>query len=481
MMQNAELKKKTQAKFIFKKLLLILLVLILIIVTATVMLYIYSKTAKTTRDDIAAIVSETVPAAERYSFDASSLRMEMILNKQDIWYLLKEAGIEKILGDINDYLKDNGFTLQSYGMDITDKGIQISAELTRGDFLRLPLKFLTNTSVNRGTLTLSLSNVYLGSIRLPLEILPLNRLASGFGIDSGFSLAEYKYDVDLSNWDLLPMLNNIDFKDNRMIMVYTLDESLFAPAISFSGHFLDWYAGEYLDCIGALREYREGGATGERFKGLVENFSSNPESFSGFIAETLAVSSDSVSEEYMNKNRPWLAYFMPEITDKRIDDMHDSLYNLCAERSTRFGNLLDNLQASYNSRKFGIDKRGITYNNKLFDLKSYLGNDWAKYSGWLDNSAFRPVLLGVSNALNDKTPALWKITDSRDYIDNVDTLDIKLPLGFIVKMRDGTPVLKFNKVIKLDRGTVTSNETIVLDNAQYESMIKNPLVPIWRK
>ena len=170
---------------------------------------------------------------------------------------------------------------------------------------------------------------------------------------------------------------------------------------------------------------------------------------------------------------------MPEVTDKRIDDLHDSLYNLCAERSALFDGLLDNLQSSYNSRKFGIDKRGLTYNNEPFDLKSYLGDDWAKYSDWLDDSSFRPVLIGVSNALKDNTPALREITDSDVYIDNVDTPDQKLPLGFIVKMKDGTPVLKYYKAF-IDRETIISNETVVLDDAQYESMMKNPLVPIWR-
>ena len=276
MTQNAELKKRSPKKSIFKKLLLILLVLILIIITATVTLYIYSKTAETTKDDVAAFVSsETVPAAERYSFNASSLKMEMSLNKHDLWCLLKEAGVEQILGDITDDLENSGFTLQSYGMDITDKGILISTELTYGDLLRLPLKLLTNTSVNDGTLTLSLSNVYLGSIRLPLEILPLDRLASGFGVDPGFSIADCKYDVDLSDWGLLSMLTNINYENTRMVMVYKLDELLFAPSVGFSGNWLNWYAEECTDCIEVLREYQEGGAVGERFKGLVENFSSN--------------------------------------------------------------------------------------------------------------------------------------------------------------------------------------------------------------
>lgn len=481
-MQNVEVKKKNKAKSIFKKLMLTLLVLVLLIVTATVMLYVYTRNAKTTIDDISAIVSsKPMPAAERYSFDASSLKMEMRLNKQDIWYLLKEVGIEETLGDINNDLKNNGFTLKSYGMDITDKGILISAELNYGDFLRLPLKLLTNASVNNGTITLSLSQVYLGSIKLPLGILPLDRLASGFGMGSDFSLTEYKYDVNKSDLDLLKMLTSISFEDKRMVMAFKLDESLFGHAESFSGRFVDWFADECPDCIGVLREYSEGGSLGEKFKELVKGFSTNPEKFSDFIAETLAVCSESVSEEYMYRNKQWLAYFMPDITSKRIADLHDSLYNICSERYTLFDNLLDNLQASYNSRKLGIDKRGVTYNNKPFELSSYLGDNWAKYSGWLDASSFRPVLVGTSNASKERAPVLRKITDSRDYIDNLDSLDKKLPMGFIVRMKDGTPVLKYNMDIDLGGGSTTiSNETVVLDNAQYESMMKNPLVPVWK-
>ena len=482
MTQNAELMKKPREKSIFKKLLLIILVLFLIIITATAVLYIYSKTAKTTRDDVSAFIStETMPAAERFSFDASSLKMEISIDKSDLWWLFKEIDKEDIMGEIADDLKSNGFTLQSYGLDITDKGILISTELTYGDFLRLPLKLLMNTSVNNGTLTISPSRVYLGKIRLPLEKFPLNRLASGFGMGSDFSLDDYKFDIALSDWDLLPMFTNIYFKGNRMVMVFNLDESLFSHSVSAFGDNLDWYADECTDCLEVLREYSEKGALGERFTRLVENFSSKPESFSGFIAETLAVSSESASKKYLDKNEPWLSRFMSEITDKSISDLHASLYNLCAERSSLFISLLDTLQASYNSREFGIDEKGFTYKSKPFDLESYLGGDWDQYSGWLDASSFRPVLIGAKNAYDAKTPLLRKITDSRDYIDYVDTLDGKFPIGFIVKMKDGTPVLKYYSVFIVENEKIKiTNRTVVLDNAEYESMRNNPLVPVWR-
>lgn len=482
MTQIAELEKKPGEKSLFKKLLLIVLILILLIIAATAALYIYSRTAKTTRDDVAAIIStEAMPAAERFSFDASSLKMEISIDKADLWWLLEEINKEDIMEEFAGNLEDSGFTLKSYGLDITDKGILISAELTYGDFLRLPLKLLTNTSVNNGTLTISPSGVYLGKIRLPLEKLPFNRLASGLGMDPDFSLDDYKYDIALSDWDLLPMLTNIYFKDNRMVMAYTLDESLFSPSVSAFGDNLDWYAQECTDCIEVLREYCEKGALGERFTRLVENFGSNPGSFSGFIAETLAVSSESASKAYMDKNGPWLARFMPEVTGKRVNDLHASLYKLCAERSSLFEGLLDTLQASYNSLDFGIDERGVTYNNKPFDLESYLGGDWDKYSGWLDPSSFRPVLIGSVNAYDAKTPLLRKITGSRDYIDNADTLNGKFPMGFIVKMKDGTPVLKYYSVtVEKNEKIKITNRTVILDNAEYESMRNNPRVPVWK-
>lgn len=482
MTQNAELGKKSGKRSLFKKILFVILCLILIIITATAALYIYSKTAKTTRDDVAAIVSsEGMPAAQRYSFDAASLKMEISIDKSDLWWLFKEIDEEDIIGEIADDLESSGFTLKSYGMDITGKGILISTELTYGNFLRLPLKLLANASADNGTLTISPSGVYLGKIRLPVEKLPLDRLASGFGMDSGFSLDGYKFDIDLSDLGLLSMLTGIYFEDSRMVMEYNLDESLFSHSISAFGNNLDWYADQCTDSIEVLREYCEGGALGERFTRLVQGFSSNPDSFSGFIAETLAVASESASEEYLDKNAAWLARFMPEITGKSISEQHSSLYNLCAERSTLFDSLLDTLLTSYNSREFGIDKSGVTYNKKPFDLQSYLGADWNKYSGWLDATSFRLVLIGSRNAYDDKTPFLRKITGSRDYIDKVDTLDTKLPMGFIVKMKDGTPVLKYFSVTVAEREKIEiTNRTVILDNAKYESMRNNTLVPVWR-
>ena len=481
MTQIAELGRKPKEKSILKKVLLIVLALILLIIAAAAALYIYSRTAATTRDDVAAIISaDAMPAAERFSFDASSLKMEIGIDKPDLWWLINEIDQENIIEEITGNLEGTGFTLKSYGLDITGKGILISAELTYGDFLRLPLKLLANASVNDGTLTLSPSGVYLGKIRLPLEILPLDRLASGLGADQGFSLDNYKYDIALSGWDLLPMLTDIYFKDNRMVMVYTLDESLFSHSVSAFGDNLDWYAQECTDCIEVLREYSDEGALGERFKRLVEGFASNPESFSDFMTETLAVSSESAAKEYMDKNEPWLVRFLPEITAKGVNDLHASLYNVCAERSALFDGLLDTLQASYNSLDFGIDGKGVTYNNKPFDLESYLGNGWDKYSGWLDASSFRPVLIGSVNAYDAKTPLLRKITGSRDYIDKVDTLNKKVPMGFIVKMKDGTPVLKYYSVTIGDNEKIKIvNRTVVLDNAGYESMKNNPLVPVW--
>jgi hypothetical protein len=474
--------KKTGKKSMLKKQLLVILVLILVIITATAALFIYSRTAKTTNDDIAAIIStKTMPAAERYSFDASSLKMEISIDKSDLWWLIKEADKEDIMGQIANDLESNGFTLQSYGLDITGEGVLISVELTYGDFLRLPLKLLTDTSLNNGTLTISPSSVYLGKIRLPLEKFPLNRLASGFGMNPGFSFDDYKYDIAMSDWDLMSMLTNIYFKDNHMIMVYNLDDSLFSHSVSAFGDNLSWYADECTDCIEVLREYRKEGAIGERFTRLVESFSSNPDNLSGFIAQTLAVSTKPVSKAYLDKNELWLVRFMPEINDKCVSDLNASLYNLCSERSSLFHSLLDTLQASYNSRKFGIDERGFTYNNKPFDLKSYLGDGWDQYSGWLDASSFRPVLIGTINAYDVKTPLLQKITDSRGYIDYVDTLDEKYPIGFIVKMKDGTPLLKYYSVSLVEDGkTKIIDKTVVLDSAQYESMRNNPLVPVWR-
>ena len=482
MTQIAELGRKPKEKSILKKVLLVVLALILLVIAAAAALYIYSRTAATTRDDVAAIISaDAMPAAERFSFDASSLKMEIGINKSDLWWLINEIDKENIMEEIADNLEGTGFTLKSYGLDITDKGILISAELTYGDFLRLPLKLLANTSVNNGTLTLSPVGVYLGKIRLPVEMLPLDRLASGMGENHGISLDDYKYDIPLSGWDLLPMLTDITFKDNRMVMVYTLDESLFSHSVSAFGDNLDWYAQECTDCIEVLREYSEKGALGERFTKLVEGFASNPESFSGFMTETLAVSSESAAKEYMDKNEPWLVRFLPEITAKGVSDLHASLYNVCAERALLFDGLLDTLQTSYNSVDFGIDERGVTYNDKPFDLKSYLGASWDKYSGWLDASSFRPVLIGSVNAYNAKTPLLRKITGSRDYIDKADTLNGKYPMGFIVRMKDGTPVLKYSSVtIGANEKIKIVNRTVVLDSAGYESMKNNPLVPVWK-
>ncbi len=482
MTQNTELKKKSTVKSIFKKLLFIILVLVLIVIAASTALYIYSKNAKTTSDDVAAIISaEPMPASERYSFDASTLKMELSIDKSDLWWLLKEIENEDIIGEITSDLESNGLTLQSYGLDITPKGILISTEITYGDFLRLPLKLSTNTTCNNGTLTISPAGVYLGKIWLPLDKFPFNRLASVYGIDHDFDFDDYTYEIVLSDWDMLPMLTDIYFEDIRMVMVYNLDESLFPHSISAYGDNLDWFAEECTDCIEVLSEYCEEGALGERFTRLVENFSSNPGSFSGFIAETLAVSYESASKKYLDKNKPWLVRFMPEITEKNVSALHASLYKICAERFSLFDSLLDTLQASYNSREFGIDERGVTYNNKPFNLESYLGDDWDQYSGWLDASSFRPVLIGTKSAYDAKTPLLRKITDSREYMDYVDTLEGKFPMGFIVKMRDGTPVLKYYNVTIIKKEKLQlSNRTVVLDNTKYESMMNDALVPVWR-
>jgi hypothetical protein len=483
MTQYTELGKKSGGRSIFKKLLCSILGIIFVIIVAAASLYIYLRIAKTTEDNVAAISSaETMPASERYSFDASSLKMEISIDKSDLWWLLEQFNYEDTIAELTDNLKLNGFTLQSYGLDITNKGVFISAEITYGNSLRIPLKILMNTTFKDGTLIISPARLYLGKIGLYLEKFPLNRLVAGSGIDPDFHLDEYTFKIPLSDWNLMTMLTDIYFKDSRMVMVYKLDESLFSISKSAYRRDLDRFASEYTNCIEVLREYSTKGALGERFASLVKEFGSNPDSFPDFIAESLALSNESDSKEYLNKNGPWLARFMPEITEKSVSDSHASLYKLCEERSSLFNKLLDTLLASYNSLEFGIDERGLTYNDKPFDLESFMGDEWKQYSSWLDTSSFRPVLVDSINVDDTKTPLLSKITNSMKYFDNVASLNRKIPLGFIVKMQDGTPVLKYLSVAiagKEDKA-VTIHQEVVLDNAEFESMIKNSLMPVWR-
>lgn len=331
MTENAEVKLDPKGKPLFKKLLLIIPILFLIVITAATVLYIYTRMAKTTRDDVASIIStQAMTSAERFTFDAASLKMEMSLDKSDLWWLLKEIDKDDMIGRISGDMEDTGFNLKSYGLDINDNGVLISAEITYGNFLRLPLKLLASTSVNNDTLTISPSGVYLGKIKLPIKLLPLDSLASVFGMDSVFSLDDLKFEIPLSDLKLVSTLSDIYYKDKRIIMVHKLDDSLFSHSISAFGDNLDWYAEECTDCIEVLREYSDKGTTGERFYRLAEDFSNNPGSFSGFIAETLAVCSESAALEYVEENKLWLARTMPEITEKRVSDLHTTLYNLCS-------------------------------------------------------------------------------------------------------------------------------------------------------
>lgn len=377
-------------------------------------------------------------------------------------------------------MESSSITLQSYGMDITDKGIFISAELIYGDHLRLPLKLLIETTFHDSTLTIAPSRIYLGKIRLPIEKYPFSRLAEKSGMDPNSILNSFKYDIVLSDWSLLPTITDIYFRDNRMVLVYKLDESLLFNSVNTFSNNIDWYAGEFNDCIEVLREYHDEGVLGERFTKLIEKFSSDPGSFSGFISESLAISSKSASKEYLDEKGPWFVRFMPEINQKKISDMHDALYNLCAERTTLFSSLMDKLQTSYNSNKLKIDERGFIYNDKPFNLENYLGANWDKYSAWLDASSFRPVLIGALNAYALKTPILKKITGSMDFVDKAADSNGKYPIGFIVKMKDGTPILKYyGTTVRNDESTEVVNRTVILDKAKYESMKNNPLVPVW--
>lgn len=477
MTQYAELEKKSIGRSILRKLFCSILVLILVIIVAAAAVYIYLKTARTTEDDIASITStETMSASERYSFDASSLKMEMNIDKSDLWWLLEEYDYEDTLAEVSDNLKSYGFTLQSYGLDITGRGILISAEITYGNFLRFPLKILTNTTFSDGTLIIVPAGLYLGKIGLPLEKFPLNRLMAGFDFD------EYAVKIPLSDSDLMSTVTNIYLKNSHMVMVYKLDESLFISAVNSYKRDLSWFSGGCTNCIEVLSEYIGKGALGERFTSLVMGFASDPGSFPDFIAEVLAVSNKSVAEEYLKRNESLLVRFMPEITQKSVIDSHASLYKLCDERSVLFDKLLDTLAASYNSLEFGIDEKGLTYNNKPFDLESFMGDDWGQYSSWLNASSFRPVLIDSISDDDTKTAYLRKITNSIKYFDNVDSLNKKLPIGFIVKMQDGTPVICFFDVVLKGDGSkaVTVHLAIVLDNAEYESMMKNSLIPVWR-
>lgn len=484
MTQNTELVKKSGKSSIFKKLLYSILILLLVIIVIAASLFIYIKTAKTTRDDISLITSaETMSTSERYSFDASSLKMEMNIDKSDLWWLLKVSGYEDKIAELTDNLKTKGLTLKSYGLDITDKGILISAEITYGNFLRLPLKMLTNTAFKDGTLTISPVRLYLGKMALSPEKFPLNQLISGFGIDSEFDLKKYTYNISLPDYDLMSMLTDIYFKDSQMIMVHKLNESLFSSSINDYNEDLSRFAGECTNSIEVLREYSKQGAVGERFTNLVKEFASNPESFPDFITQTLAVAQEPKAKEYLKNNEQWLSRFMPEVTEKSVSDLHVSLYKLYEERSSLFDKLLDKLVTSYNSLQFGIDDKGLTYKIKPFDLKSFMGNEWEKYSSWLDESSFRPVLIDSVSAYHAKTPVLNKITNSIKYLDNVASLNKKYPIGFIAKMQGIAPVINYLDMVSPGSGdkVVIIKHKVALDDSEYEAMMKNPLVPVWKE
>ncbi len=87
------------------------------------------------------------------------------------------------------------------------------------------------------------------------------------------------------------------------------------------------------------------------------------------------------------------------------------------------------------------------------------------------------------SAYHAKTPVLNKITNSIKYLDNVASLNKKYPIGFIAKMQGIAPVINYLDMVSPGSGdkVVIIKHKVALDDSEYEAMMKNPLVPVWKE
>ena len=457
---------------------IILLVIVLIVGGFAAFLFIGMNRMDLVADDPAALAAESpMDVSERLSFDPIYSSVSINFNKGDIyWYLDKYLGVP-IDSLIAEALQGYPVTLNSYGLNPseTDPTLDISANYKN---IKLAAKVELELSCDDSHIYIKPSAVRLGKIRVPVSL-----IAEKFAFNESDLLVSFDYEHCMMTETTDILWTDTGFRMTGAFDSALLDASMRSQYGNSIIH-MRILQSDYLEYAKIATAYLDDEATG--LQTMLEILQGNPGLYPEIIKQLLVCG----KANQMNKFTPEKAncgfYYRinPGYDTGHYADENAAEHSQLSGRIELLVDLVEKIAKDYEKSRFKMNDSGFTYNGKAFDLETYLGKSWNKYSEFLSKD---DVMLGVadySGAHNSRNPLLKKLASSDTIFSEVPDLGEEYPIIVIVKGQDGSHFAAYCSLNnRVQQGEIIKTYEYYINEmnpSEFDKITADGKIPIWK-
>ena len=464
-------RKKKQRKKRIKTALLIVLAVILVIVAAFAGFLLYLQKCGTEYDNITECVqSQPMDFTQRYAFSSADKTMSVRLDKNDLWWLLYQAGAIEKLEKMDTALADKNIRLSGMGISADNNALTANVELTCFGSVRIPLSADCGVSVDDTDITVFVKSIKLGNG----WGLPMNFVCNRFDVEPS------ALNVKISR-SIHPFLNDLTqftIADGCVVITMNATDKLFAEALANADQVKELSKfGIESPAIAAVVEAASG--TGDTaFRTALDSFA-DANAYADFRTSALALGTVDAASAYMSNQdyAPYIQRFLPSLTLEGVTSLNSELYSLSANREQLLETLATNVNTAYikgtigepkpaeETAKDSKDKKktedtaaeaaaapagsfvSYTEGSPALTMESMSGNNWASYSEWITEGDFRVVYLNgfpnvsvqIEKAKEDDASDKDKKKKTEEEASAPETVaSPEKPIGLLVRLKDGS-------------------------------------------
>lgn len=407
-------------------------------------------------------------------YDPEAETFTMAFNKQDLWWVIKEAEVENhLLWMVRDELEKLDFQLDAYGFTVEQSEILLSARLVFHQFVPVPVRLTLTPEVNAdGLLAFRLHKVEIGQNFL----LPLDRL----GIENE-NTADPIYALDIPIHPRMEKLTAAGVDSGRLLLTFSLKgDDLFAEIIASeseakkTGQLLTNYA---------ARVVFEGKYTKDApvYAEAIAKMATNPLLMVDYKLDELALASRDAQNAYFEQaDAAFQQRFLPGLSADAAYERRNEMERKADDRALALQTLIKTLQENYKKGRLSIGNDRLYFYKAPLELLNMPDLNSADYTGWLSEEQVRVVYLDhyarqAPEQDQPDTEGLDKLFNMpREAGLNMRAMKqgLPCPLGIIVELPDMEHELLYIKT-----GSIVTRVSI--SAGQYAELMASANTPHW--
>lgn len=441
-MEQAKLKRKKGA---FGAILLILLSPVILAALYLVVILIYAAVAKLPYDNPDTLILETpMSASERFEIDAENRTLTVAADKADVWWVLRNTDAGTLLSGAEDALSRYGVKLLGAGLTFEPDEITVHLKIGYGGTLKIPLKAKIRPVLDQTSLTVTVTEVYLG----PALKLPLDYILQQAALDAETLTLR----IDRSEYPELDGVTAFSVAQDRLLLTSTLDAELFKEAAedyrtAREVHYC--YETGAIPAADAVIDAYDGGDPaylGETFARVLAACEENPETLGLFRRDVLALAHETATSHYFSDVKGQLMErFLPAASEAEVAARSEEFDAALLRYKTVLKALLDSAQSLYNGGKLALSRSRFVMKDSpetdlsLAILTEDMDGAWREV---LDEAAFRVVFVeGQVGTFG--VPLMRDVPKNGNGEINTMRPNRSYPVALLLRMRDGTPMLAY--------------------------------------